>query len=380
MEIFTMTIAGWFSKRLDRSTVFTGCLRKPANRRCNPARRQLGARLGLEALEDRWMPSTLTVTNNLDSGADSLRAKIAAAHNGDTINFAPALDGQTITLSNGELIIRKSLTINGFADRNVTISGGGSSRVFELFKGVTDTLSGLTISNGFFTGTGGAGGGGILVDTNANVMVSNCTLTGNQAGQGAGILNEGTLTVSGSTLSGNSCSSGGSGGGIHNDGTLTVSGSTLSGNSAGWGGGIYNDGPLTMSDSTLTGNSARYAGGALSNGGPATVTGCTFSGNSAASGGAIDNGLVATLTLSGSTLAGNSAGSGGGIRVHNGTVTLTNDTVTDNTARVAGGGLFIDSGATVYLDAFTVANILNNTDSSGLNGPTANIYGAYTLR
>jgi hypothetical protein len=49
----------------------------------------------LEALEDRWVPSTLTVRNTLDSGAGSLRADIAAAHNDDTIVFAPSLDGQT---------------------------------------------------------------------------------------------------------------------------------------------------------------------------------------------------------------------------------------------------------------------------------------------
>ena len=30
----------------------------------------------LKALEDRWMPSTLTVTNNLDSGRGSLRYEI----------------------------------------------------------------------------------------------------------------------------------------------------------------------------------------------------------------------------------------------------------------------------------------------------------------
>ena len=34
----------------------------------------------IEALEDRWLPSTLTVQNNLDSGAGSLRAAITAAH------------------------------------------------------------------------------------------------------------------------------------------------------------------------------------------------------------------------------------------------------------------------------------------------------------
>ena len=66
-------------------------------------RRALQARLAVEQLEGRWVPSTLTVTNNLDGGAGSLRADIAAAHSGDTVAFAAGLDGQTITLTKGEL-------------------------------------------------------------------------------------------------------------------------------------------------------------------------------------------------------------------------------------------------------------------------------------
>src|SRR5262245_14332687 len=75
-------------------------------------RRPKGSRLHLEALEDRTVPSTLTVTNNLDTGAlgdGSLRGEIAAAQSGDTVNFAPSLLGQTIRLTGGELAITKNL-------------------------------------------------------------------------------------------------------------------------------------------------------------------------------------------------------------------------------------------------------------------------------
>src|SRR5262249_952225 len=50
-------------------------------------RKPIPFRPRLEALEDRWLPSTLTVLNNLDSGPGSLRADIAAAQSGDTIVF-----------------------------------------------------------------------------------------------------------------------------------------------------------------------------------------------------------------------------------------------------------------------------------------------------
>jgi hypothetical protein len=58
----------------------------------------------LEALEDRWLPSTLTVTSPLDDGSSgTLRATIAAAASGDTIVFDNSLNGQTVTLNGNEL-------------------------------------------------------------------------------------------------------------------------------------------------------------------------------------------------------------------------------------------------------------------------------------
>src|SRR5205085_11248364 len=57
--------------------------------------------------------AVLTVTNTQDSGAGSLRDTIAAAANGDTIQFDAALNGQAITLTSAELLIDKPLTING---------------------------------------------------------------------------------------------------------------------------------------------------------------------------------------------------------------------------------------------------------------------------
>jgi hypothetical protein len=65
----------------------------------------------LEALECRNLPSTLTVYNNADGGAGSLRDTIAAAGSGDRIVFDSTLNGQTITLTSGELAVNKSLDI-----------------------------------------------------------------------------------------------------------------------------------------------------------------------------------------------------------------------------------------------------------------------------
>ena len=99
---------------------------RPQRSKSRPAPR---VQLRLEALENRCVPSTLTVLNINDSGAGSLRADIAAAHSGDTIAFAPSLVGQTITLTSGELLVNKNLTITGPGAGKLTVSGGGSSRV-----------------------------------------------------------------------------------------------------------------------------------------------------------------------------------------------------------------------------------------------------------
>src|SRR5260370_25466490 len=142
-----MSFTSWLSERLGLSFRTPGLAARPAsNRRACPVQRTF--RPCLESLEDRLVPSTLTVTNNLDSGAGSLRADIAAAHNGDTIVFAPSLDGQTITLTSGELLIRKNLIIAGPGAGELTVSGNNASRVFEVAKLRQVTLSGLTISKG----------------------------------------------------------------------------------------------------------------------------------------------------------------------------------------------------------------------------------------
>jgi hypothetical protein len=234
----------------------------------------------LEPLEDRLAPAIRTV-NTLSDANDpsiaSLRNAIAAASSGDTIQFLPGLRG-AIDLSTheggqGTLSLAKNVTIDG-AGAFITIEGGstqGSSsnaRPFATNSGVTADLNDLTISNGHVVGVGGG------IFNNGTLTVSNCTLSGNVAVSsdgsavvGGGICNGGTLTVSNCTLLNNRADLGG---GIYNDGgTLTVGNSTLSGNSAGLGGGIYNSNIMTLNN-TIVANST-HGGDIVNDGG--TVTG-----------------------------------------------------------------------------------------------------------
>src|SRR5262245_35618034 len=101
------------------------------------------ARLTLEALEDRWVPSTFTVNSTGDSGAGSgligdLRYCITQANLGgtNTIQFDSNVFAtpKTITLSGTQLELSDTTgteTITG-PTAGVTVNGNNASRVFQV--------------------------------------------------------------------------------------------------------------------------------------------------------------------------------------------------------------------------------------------------------
>ena len=75
-------------------------------------------------------------------------------------------------------------------------------------------------------------------------------------------ITSGTVSLNNLTIENGDDTSGVFGGGIFNDGTLTLTNSTVSGNTATYyGGGIYNYGTVTLTNSTVSGNSANWGGG-----------------------------------------------------------------------------------------------------------------------
>jgi len=269
----------------------------------------------LSAVATSGLAATITVTNTADNGAGTLRAALASATNGDTINFS--ITG-AITLTSGELLVNKSVTILGPGPASLAVNGNfpnTTNRVFYITNAVTAAIFNLTITNGH--------AGGIWND-HSKLTVSNCTFSGNAAGNGAGIYNDGsssnrsaTLSVIASSFSGNSASS--TGGGIYNAGrlngsaTLSVSASTFSSNSATLdGGGMYNDGAfsgsatLTVSNCTLNGNYANRYGGGIYNYQATLEIGDTIL-NAGASGANIANDS-GTVTTHGYNLSGDNGG------------------------------------------------------------------------
>jgi hypothetical protein len=381
-----------FSRLHQRVTAGLQTRRTPARKPTPRFRPQL------ERLEGRDLPSTLTVTTTRDRGDGSLPAAIAHADAGDTIVFDPSLTGQTITLTRGELVLNKSLTISGPGAGQLTVSAGNASRLFEVDGAATNvTLSGLTLTQGDGIGSPNSGEGGAIYNNGGVLTVSDCVLSHNFASTtyGGAIFNLGTLTVNGSRFFDNSARGAG-GGAIFNGNSATLDNCTLTGNSAVFGGAVENFGALTVTDSTLSSNSsgpfAGGDGGAIDSGGTLTISQSILIDNHApfGLGGAIS--VSGTATINSCTLSDNSAvgGLGGAVSADGIYVSLTinQSTLTDNSADTAtypfNGALFVgQGGALANIQATVTMNqcvLSGNTANGGQGGGVYNRDGTVTIQ
>jgi hypothetical protein len=201
---------------------------------------------------------------------------------------------------------------------NSTVSG---NLVSSFAGGIWNYGGTLTLTNSTVSGNSATTGGGIY-NNYGTASLTNSTVSGNSTTSmftgGGGIVSTGataTMTLTDSAVSGNSTTGYGSGGGIYNRyySTMILNNSTVSNNSANYGGGIYNKGDganLTLTNSTVSGNSTTtgYAlgGGIYNRIGETTLINSTVAEN-AANYGAIAN-RDGTVTLTGSLLANSAMG------------------------------------------------------------------------
>jgi hypothetical protein len=309
----------------------------------------------LESLEDRMLPSTLTVLNNLDSGTGSLRAAITSAKSGDTILFASSLNGQTITLTSGELAISKSLDIEGPGASFLAVSGNNAFRVFDVSQGLTVTIAGMTVTHGVGTGdlqdnSQGGGGGGGLLNGGSTVNLANDVFSCNQAEHGGAITN-----VAGSVLSALSCSF------IANRAVGTIGSAYVE------GGAIWNTDHKGV-------------------GATATIIGCTFIGNQAlgqddgrlggtagalgeTNGGAIHSGGQSFLTVKNSMFIANQAIAGNGADASKASGPYVVDAATGGAiANDEGQHLVIDGCTFSFNEAIGGSNAIGSSSGSGRIG------------
>ena len=215
------------SRRESFGTIPSERYRMDKKPRSSVARRR--ARPWVEALEDRALLSTITVTNTGDTGPGTLRAAIEQANLDaaqDTIDLAPAVTG-TITLSTALPDLSTNMIIAGPGSSALSVARSGADgtpdfRIFTVMAGVEVSISGLTI-------TGGRAGSGGGISNSGTMTLTDCTISGNSAGggifnfSGGGIFSSGTMTLTDCTIMGNTTILGdGSGGGIFNLGTMTL--------------------------------------------------------------------------------------------------------------------------------------------------------------
>lgn len=348
--------------------------------------------------------ATLVVTKTEDTNdgicdADcSLREAAAVAAADDTVVFSSLFNtAQTITLTLGQIVITRNLTIMGTGSELLAISGNNASRIFGVGASVL-TLSGMTVRDGRVTEMVAAGGG-ISVDTGA-LNLTSVVMTNNYAfnqslglGYGGaiycrnGVLNvtsssirlnnsatNAAIFVSGSTSTvvniSNSDIRDNTGGGIYGDSNsyqvnitgsiidnnsragvsvvgpvrLHIIGTTISNNRAGGVLGVFSDVQMTIEYSAISGNTRvngpNLDSGGIRNDGTAYIRQCTIANNRASGkGGGIDNG--GTMYLENTSVVGNQAQlSGGGALNVIGTLFTTNSTFSGNTANQLGGGIY----------------------------------------
>lgn len=312
----------------------------------------------LQLLEDRLVPATFHVTTTSDvvdatDGKQSLREAITRANTtaGADVIVLPAGvfrisregDSEDSNLT-GDLDITDTVRIQGAGQYRTFFDSQLLDRVFDVAGSAPGSImvefQNATIRNGRITGNGG----GIHVG-NANLVLRDCVVTRCRAsGEGGGISNSnapgtGNVTLVRTMVVGNSTGVAGGGINLFGDGSaLTIKGSTLRRNVAGDRGGGIRASSAIVSNSTVSGNFATngIGGGILSS--TATISRSTISGNSALSGGGIFS--ISSVTLTNTTVSANTAtGEFGGGVITVGTATLTNCTINDNAARRDGGGI-----------------------------------------
>lgn len=251
---------------------------------------------------------------------------------GKNITFKKGLEGGTVALEKGAIIVERAVTLDATLNGGLTIDAQGLSRIFtvdtyrEASATATVLMNGLTLVNGNATD-----GGLIYVAAGTNLRLTDSTLSNATATRGGAIYNAGKTTFE-----------------------AVSAPTTISGVQAEFGGAVYNEGAFTITTATIDSVSATADGGAIYNTGTASISGGKIKNATAsANGGAIYN--AGTATISKSSEISNSTANNGGAAYNVGTMNAVNATFTANSATTSGGAIFNEGKA-----SFTNAKFVGN--------------------
>ncbi len=326
------------------------------------------------------------IAANTDTTSGGAYAECPAGSGADTILLPPGTYTLTIggvgedNSATGDLDLKSDLTIQGngfsclFNPTCTSINGNNIDRVFDITTTAHVTITKLDIVFGRIDNEGGGirnrgvlalsnvyfgnnsvitfnDGGGLYNASGAFATLSTVGFLLNHATHfGGAIYNGGTITLTNNLFAFDSADE--LGGGLYNAGTATVSDTTLAYEASTnvGGGGIWNENSLMLNRVTLDHNQAGGVGGGgiLNNNGAMTLTNVTLSTNSAisvtSSGGALLNYSPAIATFTNVSVVSNTALIGGGIYRNGGTVSLKNTIVAYSPSGGNCGGAIVSLG------------------------------------
>jgi len=231
--------------------------------------------------------ATTTVTSTADAGPGTLRQTLTTANDGDLI----LLPAGTYAVTSSDLNVLDAVTIQGTGARTTVLQGNDTVRILSIAGGLSEvTLSGLTVTGGDAGAGNGGGirsssnlnllgvavvdnranpdppfalGGGIYMEPGADLTVRDSLIAGNTAYNGGGLYAQGALSLSNTTVTGNTAGnpdSNGDGGGMQVNGSTVISNSTIAGNrnfdGPGTGAGLYVGGTVAFANSIVARNTA----------------------------------------------------------------------------------------------------------------------------
>lgn len=362
----------------------------------------------------------ITVSSAADSGKGTLREAILQANSGDTIRFDSSLANKTIKL-NQQLVVDKSLTIDGADAANLTISGEKKTRILRISYDYSDiVLRNLTFANGKAVDNDSSktkrGGAIELVDSNT-LVVENSRFIDNVGERGGAIFigygskakvinsvfdgNDGSVANDGFSAGAISTYGGGEAAKVVNsngdrnvggDASLDIRDSIFTNNKGTYGAVYTLLTNLKVEDSEFRNNEGVDGSGAIFTDGAngtekrdnlggttliknvlaeENVGGGDYGGAFFLSGYSKDK-----IVIESSKIINNKARRGGGLAVQSyrdeenpATLVIRDSTIADNTSTSQGGGLWTDIKGGVKIEDSTFSgNRIENSKNSGIGG------------
>ena len=301
---------------------------------------------------------TLTQDLTIEAPVNNIRAParagatltIRSANSARPVTLTRGVTGDLFTVPNGATLIFRDIIIDGGSNINFvndeenideydedgnlltrpeTVVAGSLVRVNA--GGTFIMESGAVLRNNINSGNGG----GVYVNQNGTFTMSGGKIIGNSSGNQAGgvyVNRNSAFTMTGGEISDNTSATV-AGGVLVYASTFTMTGGEIHGNSTGDQAGgvrISTGSTFTMTNGKISNNTAVVGGGVsvAGNRNVCTMTGGEISGNTASSNGGgvslLDN---STFTMTGGIIFGNNAPRGNGVRISSGTFNLSGGVV-----------------------------------------------------